>query len=120
MQQEPERNLAVVASTDRIVPTDRIQAYERDPAQTRPRKPLQNWTRVSLGNNPSRPTVDEIMREQLQWSIPNGNNTENRPGLRHNDYDNRTSDNTESAEGDAIFSDEDGSTSSRPGLEDVL
>ena len=38
VQQEPERNLAVV------VPTDRIQTYEGDPAPTRPRKPLANWT----------------------------------------------------------------------------
>ena len=53
-------------------------------------------------------------------AIPNDNNTENRPGQRCNSYDNRTSDETESAEGDAIYSDEDSSTSSRPGLEDVL
>ena len=46
-------------------------------------------------------------------------NMENRPGQRHNDHDNRTSDDTESAEGDAIYSDEDGSTPSRPGLEDL-
>ena len=36
-----------------------------------------------------------------------------------NNCDNRTSDDTESTEGDVIYSDEDGSTPSRPGLEDV-
>ena len=104
VQQEPERNLEVVA------PTDRIQTNEGDLAPARARKPLANWTWVSLGNNPNRTTENEIMREQSQWHILNDNNTENRPGQRHNDYDNRTSDDTESAEGDAIYSDEDGST----------
>ena len=80
MQQEPERNLAVVAPTDRNVHTDRIQTYEGDPAPIRPRKPLANWTWVSLGNNPNRPTVDEITKNQLQWHIFSDNNTENRPG----------------------------------------
>ena len=119
-QQEPERNLAVVAPTDRIVHTDRIQTYEGELAPTRPRKPLANCTSVSLENNPNRPTVDAITRGQLQWSLFNDNNTENRPGQRCNDYDNRTSDEPENAEGDPIYSDEDCSTPSRPGLEDVL
>ena len=56
--------------------------------------------------------------KQLQWHIFTDNNTENRPGKRHNDYHNRPSDDTESA-GDPIYLDEDGSTPSRPGLEDV-
>ena len=51
--------------------------------------------------------------------MTNNNKTECRHGQRHNDYDNITSDDTESAEGDAIYSDEDGSTPSRPGLEDL-
>ena len=104
---------------DRIVHTDRIQFYEGDPALTRPRNSLANWTCICLGNNPNRPTIDEITRKQLQWNIFDDNNTDNRPGQRCNDYDNRTSDDTESAEGDPIYSDEDGSTPSRPGLEDV-
>ena len=62
MQQELERNLAVVAPPDRIVYTDRIQTYEGDPALTRPRKPGTNWTSGSLGNNPNRPTIDKITR----------------------------------------------------------
>ena len=58
VQQEPERNLVVVA------PTDRIQTYE-GLAPARARKPLANWTWVSLDN---------------RWSRFNNNNTENRPG----------------------------------------
>ena len=46
------------------------------------------------------------MRELRQWQIPN-------------DHNDRASDDTESAEGYAIYSDEDGSTPSRPGLEDL-
>ena len=46
------------------------------------------------------------------------NNTDNRQECRCNNYDNRPSDETESIEGDPIYSDEDGSTSG-PGLEDV-
>ena len=68
------------------------------------RKPLANWTWVSLDNT---------------WGRLNNNNTENRPGQRPKDQDNRTSDDTENAEGDVIYSDEDGSTPSRPGLEDL-
>ena len=37
MQQEPEWNLAVVAPTDRIVLTDRIQTDEGEPSLTRPK-----------------------------------------------------------------------------------
>ena len=40
------------------------------------------------------------------------NSTEHRPAQRHNDQDNRTSEDTESIEGDPIYSDEDGSTPS--------
>ena len=46
------------------------------------------------------------------------NNTDNRQGQRCGDYDYKPSDETESVEGDPIYSDEDGSTSG-PGLEDV-
>ena len=44
VQQEPERNLAVVT------PTDRIQTYKGDLALARTRRPLANWTWVSLDN----------------------------------------------------------------------
>ena len=57
-QQEPERNLAVVA------PTDRIQTYEGDLAPARTRKPLANRTWVSLDNT---------------WGRLSNNNIENRP-----------------------------------------
>ena len=116
VQQEAERNLLIVAPMDRIVHTDRNQTYEGDPTLIRPRNALANWTCVSLGNNPNRPRVAEITRKQLQWHIFDDNNTEKRPGQRCNDCNNRTSDDTESAEGDPIYSHEDGS---RPGLEDV-
>ena len=75
----PERNHAVVAPMDRIVHMDRFQTYEGDLAQSRPRNPLPNWSWVDLGNNPNRPTVDEITRKQLQWNIFNDNSMENRP-----------------------------------------
>ena len=112
MQQGPERNLAVVAPTDRIVHMDRVQTYEGDLTPSRPRDYLANWSWVDLENNPNRPTVDEITKKQLQWNIFNDNSTENRPQQRHNDYDSRTSEDTESIEGDHIYSDEDGSTPS--------
>ena len=65
---------------------------------------------VDIGNNPNRPTVDEIIRKQLQWNMSNDNSTENRPRQRCNDHDSRTSEDTESIEGDPIYSDKDGST----------
>ena len=48
------------------------------------------------------------------------NNIDNRPGQgqRHDDHDNRSSDETESIQGDPIYSDDDGSISGL-GLEDV-
>ena len=64
--QEPDRNLAVVPTTDRTAHTNRVQTYEGDLTPTRPKAPLANWTSVSLGNNPNRPAVDEITWEQLQ------------------------------------------------------
>ena len=63
IKQEPQKNLAIVAPTDRIVYTDRILIYDEEPAPTRPRPHLVNWSLVSLGNNPNRPTVDEITRK---------------------------------------------------------
>ena len=51
--EEPDRNLAVVPPTDRIVYMNRVQTYEGDPTPTRPRAPLANWTYVSLGNKPN-------------------------------------------------------------------
>ena len=53
------------------------------------------------------------------WGGLKNSNTENRPGQRCNNQDNSTSYDTESAEGDVIYSDEDGSTPSSPGLEDL-
>ena len=116
--QEPERNLAIVPPTDKIVHTDSVQMYEGDLTLTRPRKALANWTSVSLGNKPNRPTFDEITRRQLQWNMLSDNTTDNRQGQRCNGHDNRPSDETESIEGDPIYCDEDSSTSV-PGLEDV-
>ena len=46
MQQEPERNLVVVAPTDRIVHMDRVQTYEGDLALSRSRNSLGNWSWV--------------------------------------------------------------------------
>ena len=114
MQLEPKKNLADVAPTDRIVHTDRVQTYEGDLAPSRPRKSLATWSWVDVGNNPNRPTVDEITRNQLQWNMFN-----NRPGQRHNDHNSRTLEDTESVETDPIYSGEDGTTPLQLGLEDV-
>ena len=89
---------------------DRVQIYEELPAQPRPRQQLANWTSVRLGNNPSRPTVDEITQGQQQWNAFN----ENTHGQSHD----RPSEETESVVGDPIYSDGDDSTSGSD-LEDV-
>ena len=44
MQQEPE--IAVVAPSDRIVHTDRVQTYDEEPAPARCRPTLANWSWV--------------------------------------------------------------------------
>ena len=85
--------------------------------QLDPEGPLANWTSVSLGNNPNRPTVDEITWGQLRWNMFSDNTTDNRQEWWCNDYDNRPSGETESI-GHPIYSDADSSTSG-PGLEDV-
>ena len=64
---------------------------------------MANWSWVDLGNNPNIPKVDGITRKQLQWNIFNDNNTDNRSGQRHKDHDSRTSEDTESIEGDPIY-----------------
>ena len=58
---------------------DSVQTYEGDPALTGT-EPLANWTSVSLGNHPNRPTVDDITGRQLQWNMFSDNNTDNRQG----------------------------------------
>ena len=58
---------------DKIEQMDRVQIYEEFPAKLRPRQPLANWTSVRLGNNPNRPTVDEITQGQQQWNTFNYN-----------------------------------------------
>ena len=52
---------------------------------------------------------------QLQCNMFHDNNTDNRQDHRHGDHDNKPLDETESADGGPIYSDEDGSTSG-PGL----
>ena len=73
-----ESEIAIVpppTPTHKIIPTDQVQTYDEIPAQVRPRYPLVNWTCVRLGDNPNRPTTDEITQEQLQLNIFNDNNT---------------------------------------------
>ena len=48
----------------------------------------------------------------------NDNTTDNRQGHRHDDHDNKPSEEKESIDGDPIYSDDNGSTSG-PGLEEV-
>ena len=110
-------NFAVVPPTDRIIHMDRVQTYEGGPTSPRPRKPLANWISVSLGNQPSRPTVDEMTLGQLQWNMVN-DTTGNKQGHRHDDHDNKPSEEMESINGYPIYSDDDGSTLG-PGLEEV-
>ena len=72
-----------------------------------------NWTSVRLGNNSDRPTVNDILHRQLQWSMLNDNNKHG-----HRQRHGRPSEETESVEGDPIYLDEDSSTFGL-GLEDV-
>ena len=67
-QASKESEIAMVTPTPthKIVHTDRVQTYGEIPALVRPRHPPVNWTSVRLGNNPNRPTVDEITQAQLQ------------------------------------------------------
>ena len=105
VHQEPmvERNLAIAA------PTDRLQIYEGNLAQSKSRKDLANWSWVRLGNTKASLTNNNNNRmEQRQWQRPDNNN------------DDRTLDetgghaNTNPIEWDVIHRDEE-----RPGLEDL-
>ena len=114
IQQTPqEAEIAIVppTPTHKIVHTDQVQTYDKIPALVRSRHPLVNWTSFRLGDNPNRPTTDEITQGQCQWNMFNDNNTN---GKSHN----RPSDDTESVAGDPIYSDRDDSTS-EAGLEEV-
>ena len=66
--QEPivERNLAVIA------PTDRVQTCEGNLAPHKSRKDLANWSWVRQGNTRARLTNNNRM-EQRQWQRPNDN-----------------------------------------------
>ena len=77
--QEPE--IAVVPPTDRTIHMNRVQTYEELPTQPSPRQPLANWTSLRLGDNPDRPTVDDISHGQLKWNMLQDNN---RQRQRHN------------------------------------
>ena len=93
---------------------NRVQTYEGDPTSPRPRKPLANWTSVSLGNNSNWPTVDEMTWGKFQWNVFNhntNNTTDNRQGHRHDDHDNKPSEEMESVDKDPIYSDDNGSKS---------
>ena len=111
-QASKESEIAVVppTPTHKIVYTERVQTFDEIPAPVRPRHPLANWTSVRLGDNPNRPTVDEITQGQQQWNMFNDN--------AHGQNYNRPSDETESVEGDPIYTGDDDSTSGL-GLEDV-
>ena len=101
VQQEPEKNLAVVASTDRV------EANKGNVAPGKTRKPLANWTWVRLGDTMGR--------------LTNNNRIECRQGQRPNNYDDRTLDETETAEildRYVIDSDEGDPTSSRQDFEE--
>ena len=82
---------------------DSVQIYDELPAQPRPRKPLANWTSVRVGNNSDRP----ISNGTCSMTIMN----------MDMDKDIIPSEETESVEGEPIYSDDDISTSG-VGLED--
>ena len=65
-QKEKETSVAVVPPSDKIIHTYRVQTYDEMPAPVRPRHPLANWTSVRLGDDPNRPTVDQISEGKLQ------------------------------------------------------
>ena len=88
----------MVPPSDKIIHIDRVQTYDEIPAPVRPRHLLANWTSIRLGDNPNRPTVDEISEGQLQWNMLDDSN---RQRQRHN----RTSEETESTNGEPIYSD---------------
>ena len=98
----------MVPPSDKIIDTDCVQTYDKIPALVRPRHPLANWTSVRIGDNLNRPTDQEISEGQLQWNTINDSN---RQGQRHN----RTSDETESAHGEPIYSDD----ASENGIEEL-
>ena len=108
LPQKPE--VAIVQPSDKTIHS--IQIYDELPPQSRPRKPLANWTSVRLGNNSDRPIVGDIAHGCFQWNMLNDNNKHGH-GQRHN----RPSEDTESV-GKPIYLDDDSST---PGLgsEDV-
>ena len=98
----------MVPPSDKSIHTDCVQTYDKIPAPVRPRHPLANWTSVRLGDNLNRPTDQEISEGQLEWNMINDSN---RQGQRHN----RTSDETESAHREPIYSDD----ASEHGLEEL-
>ena len=83
-----------MVSPDKNICTDRVQTYDEIPAPVRPRHALANWTSVKLGDNPNRPTVNEETGEQSQMMMIDDSN-------RHN----MRSEDTESTDGDPIYSD---------------
>ena len=89
----------MVPLSGKIIHTDKLQAYDEIPAPVRPRHLLANWTSVRLGDDPNRPTVQEISEGQLQWNMFNDSN---RQGQRHN----KTSDEMESVNREPIHSDD--------------
>ena len=103
VHQEPvQKNLAVVA------PTDRVQTYEGNLAPSTTRKDLANWSWVILSNTRARLTNNNNNRMEQRWQRPSDNT------------DDRTLDKTgdhvdpDSTEGNAIPSDEE-----EPGLDNL-
>ena len=86
-----ERNLVVVA------PTDRVQTYQGDLGPNKPRKDLANWTWVRLGNTRAKLTNNNRMEQKLRHR-PN-DNTEIRTLYETKDHAD-----SESVEGDTIHS----------------
>ena len=94
-----------MVSPDKNTHTDRVQTYDKKPAPVRPRHALANWTSFRLKNDSNRPTVNEETGEQPQMMMIDDSN-------RHN----MTSEDTESTDGDPIYSDH-GSELDLEGLE---
>ena len=100
--QEPERNLAIVA------PTDRVQTYEGNLVPSATRRDLANWSWVRLSNTRARLTINSNNRPECRQHRPcdnTGDRTLDETG-DHSDPD--------STEEHDIPSDEE-----EPGLEDL-
>ena len=103
VHQEPiDRNLAIVA------PTNRVQTYEGNLALSTTRKDLANWSWVRLSNTTTKLTYNNNNKMEQRWKRPD-DNTDDRSLYETGDHAD-----PDSTEGNIIPSDEE-----EPSLEDL-